>query len=74
MQNGLASKIETRMWYFGETKSQAQAALQEIDEEARQAAELNAETNTIQSLDDNEDDTDSEDKKETTDDNSTDEE
>jgi A118 family predicted phage portal protein len=60
MQNGLASKIETRMWYFGETKSQAQAALNIIDGEARQTAELNAETNSIQSLD-NDDSTSEED-------------
>jgi A118 family predicted phage portal protein len=49
MQNGLASKVETRMWYFGETKSQAEAALAIIDEETRQTAELNAEFNGIES-------------------------
>ena len=37
MQNGLASKLETRMWYFGETENQARAALRQIDEEATQA-------------------------------------
>lgn len=42
MQNGLASKLETRMWYFGETENQARTALQQIDEEARQAMEQNA--------------------------------
>lgn len=42
MQNGLASKLETRMWYFGETENQAKKALQQIDEEARQAMEQNA--------------------------------
>ena len=41
MQNGLASKLETRMWYFGETENQARTALQQIDEEARQAMEQN---------------------------------
>lgn len=41
MQNGLASKLETRMWYFGETENQARMALQQIDEEARQAMEQN---------------------------------
>jgi hypothetical protein len=41
MQNGLASKLETRMWYFGETENQARQALQQIDEEARQAMEQN---------------------------------
>lgn len=39
MQQGLASKIETRMWYFGETKRQAEDALKEIQAEAQQAAE-----------------------------------
>ena len=33
MQNGLASKLETRMWYFGETERQAREALAKIDEE-----------------------------------------
>ena len=33
MQNGLASKLETRMWYFGETERQAQEALIAIDKE-----------------------------------------
>ena len=41
MQNGLASKLETRMWYFNETENQAKAALQKIDEEAKQAIETN---------------------------------
>ena len=41
MQNGLASKLETRMWYYGETENQARMALQQIDEEARQAMEQN---------------------------------
>lgn len=36
MQNGLASKIETRMWYFGETEAQAREALRKIDEETMQ--------------------------------------
>lgn len=39
MQNGLASKVETRMWYFGETKRQAEAALQEIQAESQQDME-----------------------------------
>ena len=39
MQNGLASKIETRMWYFGETERQAQEALTKIDEENMQSME-----------------------------------
>lgn len=37
MQNGLASKLETRMWYFGETENQAKMALQQIDKESTQA-------------------------------------
>ena len=41
MQNGLASKLETRMWYFNETENQAKAALQKIEDEARQAIETN---------------------------------
>ena len=31
--NGLASKIENRMWYFGETEAQAKEALQKIQDE-----------------------------------------
>ena len=34
MQNGLASKVETRMWYFGETERQAREALAEIEGES----------------------------------------
>jgi len=37
MQNGLASKLETRMWYFGETENQARAAMMQIEEESTQA-------------------------------------
>ena len=33
MGEGLASKLENRMWYFGETERQAQDALQRIEEE-----------------------------------------
>ena len=39
MQNGLASKLETRMWYFGETEAQARQALQNITDEEKQAME-----------------------------------
>jgi A118 family predicted phage portal protein len=42
MQNGVASKVELRMWYFGETKSQAEVALEKIGEENRKAMEENA--------------------------------
>ena len=41
MQNGLASKLETRMWYFNETENQAKQALQKIEDEARRAMETN---------------------------------
>lgn len=34
MQQGIASKLETRMWYFGETERQAQEALAKIEEDA----------------------------------------
>jgi A118 family predicted phage portal protein len=37
MQNGLASKLETRMWYFGETENQARAAMLQIEKESTQA-------------------------------------
>ena len=33
LQNGLMSKVELRMWYFGETERQAQEALQNIEGE-----------------------------------------
>lgn len=39
MQNGLTSKIENRMWYFGETEQQAREALSKIDEENQKAQE-----------------------------------
>lgn len=41
MQNGLTGKVETRMWYFGETERQAQEALQKIQEESVQSMEQN---------------------------------
>lgn len=39
MQNGLASKLEVRMWYFGETEKQAREALEKVNEEMQQAQE-----------------------------------
>lgn len=48
MQNGLASKLETRMWYFGETENQARAALMQIEEEATQAMMQNAAAAALQ--------------------------
>ena len=38
---GLMSKLELRMWYFGETEHQAQQALQKIDDEGKQKMENN---------------------------------
>lgn len=48
-QNGLVSKVENRMWYFGETERQAQEALTKIADEQRQDVEtdLVRETNEI---------------------------
>jgi len=39
MNSGLASKVEVRMWYFGETKRQAEEALQAIQKESMQDME-----------------------------------
>jgi len=39
MQNGLTSKLEVRMWYFGETERQAQEALMAVDQESMDAME-----------------------------------
>lgn len=36
MQNKLTSKVEVRMWYFGETENQAKLALQKIEDESTQ--------------------------------------
>lgn len=41
MQNGLTSKLENRMWYFGETENQAREALAKIEQESREAMENN---------------------------------
>lgn len=48
-QNGLVSKVENRMWYFGETERQAQDALTKIADEQREVVEsdLIRETNEI---------------------------
>lgn len=48
-QNGIASKLENRMWYFGETERQAREALARIDEENAKSIEsdLVKETNEI---------------------------
>lgn len=39
-QHGLVSKLENRMWYFGETERQAQEALSQVAEEEQQAVGL----------------------------------
>lgn len=39
MQNGITSRVENRMWYFGETERQAIEALQKIDEERNKDAQ-----------------------------------
>lgn len=41
MQNGLASKLELRMWYFGETEEQAKEALSKIRDESKEEMEDN---------------------------------
>lgn len=41
MQNGISSKVETRMWYFGETERQAMEALEKIKQENQEAMESN---------------------------------
>ena len=40
MQNGLASKVENRMWYFGETERQAREALAQIEQEQQQNQQM----------------------------------
>ena len=44
MQNGIASKLEVRQWYFGETEKQAREALLKVQEENRLAVQENIET------------------------------
>lgn len=39
MQQGLTSKVELRMWYYGETERQAREALKKIDEENMRSME-----------------------------------
>ena len=39
LQNGLTSKLEVRMWYFGETERQAEDALRKIGEEGQEDME-----------------------------------
>lgn len=58
MQNGISSKLETRMWYFGETERQAQEALQQIDGEVKEQMEndLAMQANQIRMSDTGEED------------------
>ena len=42
LSKGLESKVNIRMWYFGETKEQAMAALMQIEEEQMRNAEMQA--------------------------------
>ena len=41
MNNGLAGKVETRMWYFGETEKQAREALIRIQQENLESVQQN---------------------------------
>ncbi len=70
MQNGLASKLENRMWYFGETENQAKAALLQIEQESTQAMMQNAQAEALKAgmLGNNlqDDNTDNKDKKDFT--------
>jgi A118 family predicted phage portal protein len=50
MQNGLASKLETRMWYFGETENQARAAMMQIEEESTQAMMQNVQAEQMKAM------------------------
>ena len=47
LNNGLDGKVETRMWYHGETESQAREALLKIQEENRAAVEENLATQRL---------------------------
>ena len=40
-QQGIVSKLELRMWYFGETEAQAREALQKVQDESKQDMETN---------------------------------
>lgn len=52
MQNGLASKLENRMWYFGETEQQAKVALMKIAEEQQLSQEMDLD-NEYSAIDNN---------------------
>lgn len=44
LNQGIMSKIELRMWYFGETETQAIEALSKVKDEARDEAQANIDT------------------------------
>lgn len=58
MQNGLMSKLEMRMWYFGETERQAQEALLKIqkDTQEQMKQDLAMQANQIKQTDTGEED------------------
>mgnify|MGYP002623461417 FL=1 len=41
IEKGVSGKVETRMWYFGETENQAKQALQRIEDERKASMETN---------------------------------
>ena len=47
IQNGIASKLETRMWYFGETERQAKEALMLVQQESLESVAQNIEAESI---------------------------
>ena len=47
-QNGLAGKLENRMWYFGETERQAAEALRRIEEEQQKEQDQQLERDLVQ--------------------------
>ena len=47
IQNGIASKLETRMWYVGETERQAREALMRVQQESLEAVQQNIEEMTM---------------------------
>ena len=42
LEKGIASKVETRMWYYGETEKQARDMLARVSQESLRAVEQNA--------------------------------
>lgn len=48
LHEGIASKLELRMWYFGETKEQAMQALAQVDAESQQAMAQNLQNMKMQ--------------------------